>query len=80
MGIIFNMNGQHQSVINYFPKTKQQKEEEIEENMSIYIGGFPARILSRNGVSRRMLLSLLTLLNHTPGLIYSSIAVRQRNG
>ena len=74
---IINVYGPHQSVINYFPKTEKQKKEEMEEIMARYMGGFPARILCSAEVSRRVFFLFLTLLDHTPGRLYSFMAVRQ---
>jgi len=67
----------HESVMNYFPRTKQQKREEIKEIMEKYIGRFQARILCSAEVSRRLFFRLLTLLDDTPGRLYSFLAVKQ---
>ena len=71
------MNGPHRSVINHSPKTEQQKKEEMEEIMARYMGGFPARIMCSAEVSRKVFFRFLTLLDHTPGRLYSFMAVRQ---
>jgi SAM-dependent methyltransferase len=75
-----NLYGPHESPINYFPKTRQDKKEEISEIMGRYIGALPARVLCSTGGARRLLFRILSMADHTPGRLYSFMAVRERNG
>jgi SAM-dependent methyltransferase len=67
----------HESVINHFPMTKEQKRAELIEITGRYMGRPLARALGGIQVSRKMILRLLSLVDNTPGRLYSFVAVKK---
>ncbi|HEY3278322.1 MAG TPA: class I SAM-dependent methyltransferase [Syntrophorhabdaceae bacterium] len=66
--------GPHQSPINYFPMTKNEKEEEIRRLISRLTGSFMARIICGPAAARKGLFRLLTRVDNTPGRLYTFLA------
>ncbi len=66
----------HESVINHFPVTKEQKKEELIELMRKFLGRLPARMLGNIEISKKLILRVLSFVDRTPGRLYSFIAVK----
>ena len=72
--------GPHESPVNYFPRTRIEKKEEIREIMGRYVGRFAAGLVLGTEIAQRTIFRLLSFVDHTPGRLYSFVAVRRRNG
>jgi len=75
--IIKNVYSPYDSVINYFPKTRLQFQEQLITKLQRFTGKYAANWL----VNRKPILSLviryLSWRNHTPGRLYSFVATKQ---